>query len=528
MNASEASPLPKKGSSSVSDEGFAEERDSVDAIMRTIRKGAVLLDRQAKVIGVNEHGASLLEREPDALLGHTLDELVAPLPGTQLDEAIRAARSGQDASVVVRVERPAGDTGELLCDLGLLRFGTDREHGLLVQLTDLGAVRKRQQRDRAFHAKLMQNEKMQALEQFAAGVAHELNNPLASVVGFSEMLLMEDDLSQGVAEQLRFIIEQGQRAANIIQKLSTFASPGAVSRERVSLNSVASMSLEMLELDLRSHHIRVEAALAPDLPTPVADEHQLVQVLHAIITNAIKAMHEHAEGGVLRIETSSPRSGWVRVAVRDSGPGIPTQVLPRIFDPFFTTRDVGRGAGIGLSMVYSVIKEHGGEVQALNNEDGPGATVMVELPVEQYFMEPISQEMTKLPRLLIADDDDSILALVQRALHNRGFHVETAANGAEALDKLRTGEYEVVILDLRMPKLNGDAVYARLLEERPQIARRVVFMTGDTVGARAYDFLQATKAPHIYKPFSIRTVRTVVDQIIENAKQPPTTTDESH
>lgn len=490
---------------------------SVRALMQTMRSGALLLDREGRAIASNASAPSLMRMTEAEILGKRIGILTEVRPASVLEEALGSAWSGSSASLVAHLRAKADDV-ELLVDLSLLQAEEDGEPiGILAQLTDLTDVRRRQQRDQEYHRRQMQSEKMQALEQFAAGVAHELNNPLASVVGFSELLLIDGDLTEDASDQVRAVIEQGRRAASIVQKLAAFANPNPPEQERLAVNGLVAGALELMDLELRTHHIRVDLSLAPDLPTLLGDRHQLVQSICAVVANGVTAMFEANGAGTLRIETSSPRPGWVRIRIRDDGPGIPRQVLPRIFDPFFTTRDVGRGPGIGLSMVYSSIKEHGGEVMAGNNEDVPGAQLDFELPVD-LMEEEEDPPPRPTPRVLVADDDASMLSLVRRALETRGYDVTTASDGAAALQLMRNEEWDCIVLDLRMPKLTGQELYGRILEERPRMAARILFMTGDTAGSKAYEFLQAARVPHVYKPFSVRNVRAAIDQIVQSGR----------
>lgn len=490
-----------------------EEGTTVEALMRTIRQGAVLLDQHGRLLAGNAPGYAMLGSTEGSLVGRPFTSVAEVRPASVFRDVLAAAWGGQEASVVARIRTPDGHQ-EVLADLSLLRTDDgEGAYGILAHLTDLSAVRKRQERDREHHRKQMQAEKMQALEQFAAGIAHELNNPLASVVGFAELLLLDGDLDDDTQEQVRSIIEQGRRAANVVQKLSTFANPAAPKPERIAVNDAVAAALELLDLELRTHHIRVETSLGRDLPSPVADSHQIVQALCAIMTNAITAMYDTNGAGVLRITTTSPHAGWVRMALRDDGPGIPPQVISRIFDPFFTTRDIGRGAGIGLSMVYSLVKEHGGEVRALNG--ARGATLEIDLPVAED-LDDAEPEGLPPPRILVVDDDEAMLQLVRRALESRGYQITTASDGAQALDRMRNEDWDGIVMDLRMPRMNGEEVYGRILEERPRVAGRILFMTGDTAGSKAHEFLQASRVPHLYKPFSVRTVRAAVDQLVES------------
>jgi two-component system NtrC family sensor kinase len=232
-------------------------------------------------------------------------------------------------------------------------------------------------------AKLVQSEKLAAIGQLVSGVAHELNNPLTAIIGYSQMLQM-GDLPEPVQDDLERIIEQAQRSARIVQKLLTFGRQDKPERRPVDVNQLIVDTLDLVSYQLAMDGIHVERSFARDLPLALADRFQLQQVWLNLIQNAQQAMYATRGKGVLRIRTRATRRRDIRVEFKDDGPGIPPSIMEKIFDPFFTTKPVGQGTGLGLSICYGIVQEHQGEIWAENNA-GRGSTFVVVLPGHAGF-----------------------------------------------------------------------------------------------------------------------------------------------
>jgi PAS domain S-box-containing protein len=224
---------------------------------------------------------------------------------------------------------------------------------------------------------LLQSEKMAAVGQLISGVAHELNNPLTAILGYSELLKSEENIGGRGADYLDKLHKQAQRTHHIVQNLLSFARQRKPEREQTQLNRVVEETLALREYDLRSNHIDVHRDLDPKLPEISADFHQLQQVILNILNNAVDAVLEGERKAEIWVHTSAGK-GCVRIAITDNGPGVTNP--HRVFDPFYTTKPVGKGTGLGLSICYGIVKEHGGEIQVRNETSG-GATFIVTLPL---------------------------------------------------------------------------------------------------------------------------------------------------
>jgi len=248
-------------------------------------------------------------------------------------------------------------------------------------------------------AQLIQTEKLSAIGEMIAGVAHEINNPLTAVIGYSQLLQLQSmGLDPQVHEDVEQILEAGLRMKRIVANLLDFSRQHLPQKEYVDINEIVSSALGLRAHDLMTSSIRAQTDLAPDLPWTMADRHQLQQVFVNIINNAQQAMAEKGGPGVLTVITRRGRNNTIAITFQDTGPGIPKEIMGRIFDPFFTTKEVGKGTGLGLSVSYGIVQEHEGRIWA-EGEDGRGATFFVELPVRGTD-QPADSEDDSMPTLL--------------------------------------------------------------------------------------------------------------------------------
>lgn len=374
---------------------------------------------------------------------------------------------------------------------------------------------------------ILQLEKMAALGQLVSGVAHELNNPLAVIIGYSELLRVDSAISPAVLSGLNAIYEAALRARRIVQNLLTFARPHQSTRSRVKINELIESTLALRAYHLRVNHIEVIKDLDPNLPPVRADGYQLQQVFLNLIVNAEQAMLEAHGRGELLLRTeyvppsdaaaifpSGSRAG-VRITISDDGPGIPEPLLHRIFEPFFTTKPVGQGTGLGLSISHSIIQEHGGQIYA-RSQPGQGATFIIELPIAGEEDDPVGPARVLPPpsarakSLLIVDDEVSLLDLIKRLVEAEGHRADTASDGLQALEKLRRQPYDLIPCDVKMPGLDGRQLYDEITERWPEMVTRIIFLTGDLVDPQTQTFLSRVQRPVLEKPFPIEELLRVL------------------
>jgi signal transduction histidine kinase len=385
---------------------------------------------------------------------------------------------------------------------------------------DVSERKKLDDETRDLYAQLLQAEKMAALGQTISGVAHELNNPLATILSWSERLSQRPTLDDSVRRGLEVIFSESERAAKIVRNLLTFARKRQTTRAMVDVNQIVRETLALRAYEQRVTNISVIDALAAGLPHVFADGHQVQQVLLNLIINAEQAMLSANGRGVLVVRTwHDADQESVILEINDDGPGIPDDVQPKIFDPFFTTKEVGKGTGLGLTVAYAIVQEHGGRIR-LESRPNVGASFYVELPVTGGTLSPAptprsangGAEAIPGATVLVVEDETALAAAVIEALKDVGYVVEHAADGEQALAKVSEHAFDLVVCDLKMPRLDGKAFYRTLAAIAPGLARRVIFVTGDVAGTDAEAFLEESGCRWLGKPFRLSDLLKAVKE----------------
>ena len=322
----------------------------------------------------------------DQLLGKPLVEMIPQARRSILADAVeRALQGGTVDMLETPMVRGNGSSGQFSVSLSPMRDDQGSINSVVAVIADVTDAADLQ-------AKLMHTEKMAALGQLVSGVAHEVNNPLAAIVGFTDLLLENPAIPGESKDELRIILQEAQRTRAIVQNLLSFARHVPAQREPVQANSLLRQVLKLRAYDFSNRGIELVENYQEDLPLFVGDPHQLQQVFLNVLNNAYDAIQEVGRAGRIEITTAS-RSSEIEIAFSDNGPGI--SHLERIFDPFFTTKEVGKGTGLGLSICYGIVRAHRGEIAARNNPDGMGCTFTVRLPVAAQLDEVPAPEHSK-------------------------------------------------------------------------------------------------------------------------------------
>ncbi len=362
---------------------------------------------------------------------------------------------------------------------------------------------------------LIQSEKMSAIGQLIAGVAHDLNNPLASVVGFADYLAETNTLPEQYREPLRVIQQEASRAAGIVKNLLTFARKHEGRRRPTALLRLLEATTELLRSELSSNKIELLVEVDAKLPELYIEPNQIQQAIVNLVTNAAQAIIETGRPGRILVRAQRLATS-VAIDVCDNGPGIPESERAHIFEPFYTTKAEGLGTGLGLSISQGLVMEHGGHILLMGS--GPQGTVFrVELPDSSLpdieAPTPEHRATAEGMRILIVDDEPHILHYMQATLEAWGHKVAVARDGSRALQLVADEEFDVIITDLRMPEVSGREFYEILHQRHPDLAQRVVFSTGDTVRGDTLDFLEQQGRPCLSKPFSLTELRNVLAQL---------------
>jgi two-component system NtrC family sensor kinase len=483
-----------------------------EAVHEGVYIGSISRDPHANTGGTlaaNPHLKIMLGYPPET----AEEDLELFQPERFVDAAARKAfltRLVNDGSVtdyLLRLKRRDGESVWVEVTARAERAGRGSSLRVEALLRDVSERKRLDDQSRDLYQQLLQAEKMAALGQTISGVAHELNNPLATILSWAERL-SEKASDETARRGLAVILGQAERAARIVRNLLTFARKRQSTRSLIDLNQVVKETMALRPYEQRN--IEVLTALASGLPPVFADAHQIQQVLLNLVINAEQAMLGANGRGSLVIRTwhDAEREAVV-LQVSDDGPGISSEVKTKIFDPFFTTKETGKGTGLGLTVAYAIVQEHGGSIRVESSPDG-GASFTVELPVSTADATPKPRrpangggEVTRGASVLLVEDERALALAVAEALVDAGLQVDYAGDGEEALARVRQNSYDLVICDLKMPRVDGMALYRAIAAASPVLARRVIFVTGDVAGADAERFLEESGCRWLAKPFRL-------------------------
>jgi signal transduction histidine kinase len=518
-------------------------------VLEWVEEGILLFGTNHSIRAMNTRFAQIAGLSPeeaaacttlDGLIGHFAERAAEPEKfAKRWRELARGAEGGSREEL--QLARPVPRVLERSVRPVLDRTG--RRLGRVEIYRDLTA-------QRVFQAKLLQTEKLAALGQMVTGIAHELSNPLTSILGYSQRLLVRKDLA-GRTEEARQIYEEAERAGTILRQLLLSAREARPERKRVALNQVVQRTMDLQRFGSASEKIRIELDLDPTLPFVLGDAGQLQQVLMNLIGNARQALVQEGKAGTIRLRTARNGDRRMVLQVIDDGPGIPQAILARIFDPFFTTKPAGVGTGLGLAIVLSVVREHGGQV-SVSSPPGGGSIFTVELPMEaesivepgRSFLDEHDQAVTvsrataggknrqlSLPRthpqpaprsnhrgtrVLVVEDEPTVARLIADVLEDEGLHVDVLLDGREALDRAAREPFDLVICDMKMPGLDGQNFYQSLARAHNPLQERFLFVTGDVIAQQTQDFLERNRLPHVAKPFRVEELTEKVFGLLDS------------
>jgi PAS domain S-box-containing protein len=412
--------------------------------------------------------------------------------------------------------------GAFWCSISWRHIDFDGERALVFSALNIADKKEAEAELERSREALHQSEKMNALGSLLAGVSHELNNPLAIVVG-EAILLEEEAEGTPLAASAARIKRAAERCSRIVQTFLAMARQKTPERKACAVNALIEGTLELADYGLRSNGIEVVRRLGPDLPPLWADPDQVSQVLLNLIINAQQALQTLSGPRCLTVESKLAQDGRVAIIVSDNGPGVADDVARRIFDPFFTTKPQGSGTGIGLSFSLGIAEAHGGALHLLPTEGG--ATFELLLPRAPETVadnSPAERAVAARPssgerRALVVDDEPELAETLAGLLRGEGFDVQVVVGGAAAIEHLKAGAFDLILSDLRMPGVDGPELYAWLVAERPDLANRIGFVTGDTLGPAAVHFLKEAGRPFIEKPFSRQAIRSLVAELLEES-----------
>ncbi len=489
-------------------------RSAPDAVFTVLNSGRI---REANVAA-----SEILGLDTVRMVGRRLSELADKDDRARLDEALAATFEGRPARLEMTFRGAPGGPSRVVSLAASLLPEADPP-SVLVVARDVTA-------EREMRGRLMESDRLAAVGELVAGVAHEVNNPLSSISAYAQLLLRDPAIEGPQREQVEVIRSETTRAAQVVKDLLAFARRSEPRHEPLDLNLVVARTVRMRSYQLSSHRVTLDQALDENLPAVIGDARQLQQVCLNLVTNATQAMGDR--GGTLTIATRSA-GGNVILEVSDTGSGIPAEVRARIFEPFFTTKKEGEGTGLGLSVSYGIVTAHRGRIEMAATSDR-GTTFRVQLPAADTRVSdatPADPSPLNLRspiagiRLLFVDDEPALRRGVTAYGQARGFTVITADGGEEAIGVIRETNVDAIVCDIRMKGMDGFAFHNWLRAERPGLATRTVFITGDvvTTGGR-----QTMRQPMLAKPFSFERLEASLIAVIQGRPYDPEQTSPVH
>src|SRR3990170_1095829 len=468
-----------------------------------------LIDPEYRLIRVNRALAQKLGMKPEQIIGKKCHQVFHNRLDSPCPECAHRQAMATKKPFTLEMKGTSGD--EVFLISAFPRFSSKGEFiGSVYVLRDVTEQKR-------LREQLVQSEKMAAVGQLVSGVAHELNNPLAGVMGYSQLLLMNNGLDSKTQSYLNKISKESDRAKNIVNNLLTFARKHKPEKKYLDINTILDQTIELRAYDLKVSNIQVQKNLDLELPKTMADFNQLQQVFLNIMNNAQQAIQESKGKGEIRIRTEKAGE-MIRIILEDNGPGIPEENLNKIFDPFFTTKEVGRGTGLGLSISYGIIQQHGGKIYA-RSILGQGATFVIELPVlkeekagaydKKEKPKSVIRKIEK-KNILAIDDEQSILDILMDTLQQEGHQVDVASNGRTGLSKVKASDYDLIITDIKMPDFDGRRFYEEVKKYNEELAKKIIFTTGDLANPETEAFLDRVKQPCIPKPFDLEEVKQTI------------------
>ncbi len=545
------------------------------SLIEWLDEGVVLFDVHDNVRAINGRFLQMTGLENSSYEElKTLDELIFKLservvgPGNFAQRWRNLAR-GIDGGIREELEfvRPYPRIVQRMARAVL--DGEGRKIGRMEIYRDLSARRE-------YQTTLLRTEKLAAVGQLVSGVAHELNNPLTTILGYSQRLLQKEHTNgNGHDRQLRQIFEEAQRAAAILRQLLRNVHESKRELAAVALNQVILQTIDLQQSSLAQENIRLDLNLDPSNPLVHADIGQLQQVLLNLAGNARQALEQGGQGGTIRIRTKQIGEQRVLLEIADNGPGIPREIIGRIFDPFFTTKPVGTGTGLGLAIVSGIVREHGGHINVASPPDGgvifsialravagasrvehlqkmnaavgmspghtflrnalaPSSAVGVPLLRSSFggFLTPVApfEPSAPLPvteanlreaarrgsnRILVVEDEPTVARLIADVLEDEGFSVDVLLDGDEALRQAARQSYDLAICDMKMPGIDGQQFYKALVQAGNSLSERFLFVTGDVVSAPTHNFMEIHGVPHVAKPFRMEELKEKVYFVLQ-------------
>jgi PAS domain S-box-containing protein len=490
-----------------------EEQEFIRQLIASFPDAIVVLDSERRITYASHRIEDLTGLKPAELVGTFLSDRTFAEDQPSLLSAYDSLIAGEQtfAQLEYRSLHSDGSWRTIRADASPLFDVAGKIAGVVASARDVTESKRLEQQS-------IQREKLAAMGQMVAGVAHELNNPLTAILGVSD-LLHERATDEQTRRQTNLVHQQARRAAQIVQGLLAFSRPPATSRARVQLETVVQRALDLQNHSLNQYNISVDFEAPQNLPPVDADANQLLQVFLNLLANAEQAIREVRDRGTIRVRVGHS-IGLVWALIQDDGAGIRPEVLPKIFDPFFTTKRPGGGTGLGLTVSMSLIKEHEGTIE-VQSTPGEGCVFRVVLPAASRVQLPPVAKPTSVSSslrghsILVIDDEEGIRELIQAGMSARGLTVECVSTSEEGLERLAAQTYDAILCDYHLPGMNGGKFFQHVLAHLSIPPQKFIFMTGELLEPHALEAFTRPGAHVVQKPFQLSDLAVLLMEICE-------------
>lgn len=479
-------------------------RDMIDGVIMVNSKGVIDMvnpagEKMLKILSISRQGETIVHlgdyhlKEPMRMILNNEKQYIS--------EKLSFTKNAEQMTVSIVIAPIKGETHNV---------------GVVIVLRDVTNEYNIQQQ-------LLHAERLSTIGEMVSGIAHEINNPLAGIMGLSQLLQIQSDLPGSVRKNIDKIFSYTERARKIIQNLLTFARSHKPEKILVNINKLLEQAIEMHEYNMKISNIEIIKEMDPDLPEIVADMYQLQQVFFNIINNACQAMLEYSGERKFTLKTMKDGEN-IRISFHNTGHRIPEDIIKKIFNPFFTTKEVGKGTGMGLSISYGIIKEHDGDIYA-TSKINEGVTFYVTLPLKSKST--LEKEIKtagdgkkeaihiRSKKILIVDDETAIADSISALLTADGHICDVALMVNDAIKKLAAYNYDLIISDIKMPGLDGKEFFAYLKLKMPVLTNRFIVITGDVMNSETRSFIEDNNIHFITKPFTFYELKKTIAEVSE-------------
>ncbi len=493
-----------------------QEKGKLASVIRDMADGVVVTDIKGVINMINPAGEKLMK----LLCGEKFGDQLTRLADYSLKEPFNDILTGKKDYVSCDLALTR-DFEEIIISALISSFKEGGVNiGIVIVLRDIS-------RERKLSEQLLHKEKLSSLGEMISGIAHEINNPLAGIMGFAQILMMEPGLNNEAKDKINKIFMFSDRAKRIIQNLLTFARAHKHEKTQIDIKELVEQSFEMLEHQMMLSEVAIVKNIDPELPRITCDKYQLQQVFFNLINNAYQSLAEYHGKRMFEMSISKLEKTIV-ISFFNTGKGIPDKIKEKLFDPFFTTKKSGKGTGMGLSIAYGIIKEHGGSIFISEKAGEEGVVFNVELPVDDAVAaaitnthdERVGSEPAALPvnvpklNVLIVDDEEAITETVSNLLTMEGHVCDSAKNGNIAIEKLESHKYDIIISDIRMPELDGKQLFDYMKTKDANLVNKFIVITGEAMNPSTMSFLTDNNISYIPKPFTVEEINKVIAGVV--------------